>query len=61
MRTLEEELNKSSSVRQSSEDLPAVRNVNISKTHNSHVSTQDVGIATEVIGLLHSNSISRRL
>lgn len=58
MRTREEELKKSNSIYQSSDDLPAVRNVKMSKTQGSHVSTQDIDIAAEVVGPLHANSVS---
>jgi hypothetical protein len=57
MRTREEELKKSSSICQSSDDLPAVRNVKMNKTQGSHVSAQDIDIDAKVIGPLHGNSI----
>lgn len=43
MRTREEELKKSSRIYQSSEDLPAVRNVKMSKTQGCHNGAEEAG------------------
>ena len=47
MKTREHELKESSSVHQSLNGLPAVRNVENSKTQNSHVSVYCIDITAE--------------
>jgi hypothetical protein len=49
MKTREQQLKECSSVGHISADLPAVRNVNSTKTHNPHVSIRVLALLAECI------------